>query len=101
MEKQLEDFIIFNWDKTALGKRFDLIVEEGESVSQQYRTDIGRIDILARDKNSMSYVVIELKRDQSSDDTVGQLARYMGWIKENKKDDNVKGIIIAAGVLPV
>lgn len=27
MEKQLEDFIIHNWDKTELGKRFDLIIE--------------------------------------------------------------------------
>jgi hypothetical protein len=95
MEKQLEDFIIHNWNKTEFGKRFDLIIEEGELLSQQYRTDIGPIDILAKDKKTKNYVVIELKRNQTSDDTVGQLARYMGWIKENKKDNNVKGIIIA------
>lgn len=94
MEKQLEDFIIHNWDKTDFGKKYDLIIEEGELLSQQYRTDIGPIDILVRDKITKSYVVIELKRNQTSDDTVGQLARYMGWIKENKGGD-VKGIIIA------
>ena len=40
-------------------------------------------------------MVIELKKNQTSDDTIGQLSRYMGWIKEHKKDDNVKGIIVA------
>jgi RecB family endonuclease NucS len=65
-------------------------------ISQQYRTDIGTIDILAKDKTTNSYIVIELKRNQTSDDTVGQLARYMGWISEKKNDKNVKGIIIAS-----
>jgi restriction system protein len=64
-------------------------------LSQQYKTDIGPIDILAKDKKTNSYVVIELKKNQTSDDTLGQIARYMGWIKETKKDPNVKGIIIA------
>ena len=71
MEKQLEDFIIHNWDKTELGERFNLIIEDGELISQQYRTEIGSIDILAKDKKSGSFVVIELKKSQTSDDTVG------------------------------
>ena len=95
MEKQLEDFIIHNWDSTELGDKYDLIVEEGDMVSQQYKTDIGFIDILAKDKIDGSYVVIELKKNQTSDDTVGQIARYMGWIKQKKNDEKVKGIIIA------
>ena len=95
MEKQLEDFIIRNWEKIELGKKYDLIIEEGELISQQYKTDIGPIDILAIEKGSENFVVIELKKNQTSDETIGQLARYMGWIRENKKDDNVKGIIIA------
>lgn len=95
MEKQLEDFIIHNWVNTELGKKYDLIIEEGELLSQQYRTEIGLIDILAKDKSTGGYVVIELKKDQTSDDTVGQIARYMGWIKKTMKVDNVKGVIIA------
>ena len=95
MEQQLEDFIIENWDGTEFGKEFDLIYKDGELISQQYMTDIGRIDILAKDKKDGSYVVIELKRNQTSDDTVGQITRYMGWIEENLHDDNVKGIIVA------
>ena len=93
MEKQLEDFIIYNWDKTELGKKYDLIIEDGELISQQFRTDIGPIDILARDKTTKNYVVIELKKNQTSDDTIGQLTRYMGWIREKKNDSEVKGIV--------
>ena len=47
---QLEDFLIENWEGTELGQKYDLIKEEGELKSQQYKTDIGRIDILVQDK---------------------------------------------------
>jgi hypothetical protein len=97
MEKQLEDFLIANWDKTELGKDYDLVEEDGELVSQQYRTAIGIIDILVCDKKTKQFVVIELKRNQTSDDTVGQLLRYMGWVEEQKPTGSpAKGIIIAA-----
>ena len=95
MEQQLEDFIIENWDETEFGKTLDLIKEAGVLKSQQYQTDIGRMDILDRDKKTGSYVVIELKRNQTSDDTVGQVLRYMGWVKQNLADENVRGIIVA------
>lgn len=95
MEKQLEDFLVHNWNNTELGKKYDLIIEEGELLSQQYKTDIGPIDILAKDKSINGYVVIELKRNQTSDDTVEQVARYIGWVRRHLKADNVKGVIIA------
>ncbi len=95
MQKQLEDFIVGNWDHTELGKKYKLITEDGELISQQYQTNIGQIDILAKDKESNSHVFIELKKDQTSDDTIDQLVRYMGWIKKTKNDPNVKSIIIA------
>lgn len=96
MEKQLEDFLIENWDKTQLGKKYDLITNDDGLASQQYRTDIGIIDILAKDKKDGRFVVIELKRNQTSDDTIGQIARYMGWVEEHLSHGNpCKGIIIA------
>ncbi|MFC1626788.1 endonuclease NucS domain-containing protein [Patescibacteria group bacterium] len=95
MEKQLEDFLIHNWPHTELGKKYDLIIEEGVLMSQQYKTAIGSIDILVKDKKTGNHVVIELKKNQTSDDTAGQLARYMGWVKKHKKDKGVRGIIIA------
>ncbi len=97
MESQLEDFLIENWDRTEMGEKYDLIEENGEIISQQYKTDIGKIDILAQCKATKQLVVIELKKNQTSDDTVGQLTRYMGWLEEHKtKGNSTKGIIIAA-----
>ena len=41
-------------------------------------------------------MVIELKKNQTSDDTIGQLTRYMGWLECNKSNGKTtKGIIIA------
>ncbi len=96
MEKQLEDFLIENWDKTELGSKYELINNDDGLASQQYRTDIGTIDILAKDKTDGRYVIIELKKNQTSDDTIGQIARYMGWVEEHLSEgQESKGIIIA------
>jgi hypothetical protein len=97
LEKYLEEFLVSNWDKTALGKTFSLHVEDEESATQ-YSTDVGPIDILARDKSNHDWVVIELKKGKSSDAVVGQLLRYMGWVKKHKATggENVRGIIITS-----
>jgi restriction system protein len=96
MEKHLEDFLIRNWESTELGKKYEFIEEDGEFVSQQYPTDVGSIDLLVRDKQTKQFVVIELKKGQTSDDTVGQITRYMGWVKRNRANgQEVRGIIIA------
>jgi hypothetical protein len=96
LEKYLEHFLYTNWENTQLGEKYEIIEEDGEPVSLQYRTDIGNIDLLVKDKKTGDYLVIELKRGQTSDDTIGQITRYMGWVKENlAKNKKVKGIIIA------
>lgn len=97
LEKYLEDFLVSNWDKTAFGKTLALHVEDDE-IATQYVTDLGPIDILARDKASHDWVVIELKKGKSSDAVVGQLLRYMGWVKKHKATGNesVRGIIITS-----
>ena len=54
------------------------------------------IDILAVDGTG-GYVVIELKVSKGYDRVVGQLLRYMGWIKKNQAEpsQSVRGVIIA------
>ncbi len=54
------------------------------------------IDILAVD-HAGSYVVIELKVSKGYDRVVGQLLRYVSWIKKNHAEpgQGVRGIIIA------
>lgn len=95
MEQQLEDFIIENWDETEFGKTLDLIKENGVAKSQQNQTDIDQMDILARDMKSGSYVAIELKRNQTSNHTVGQGLRHMGSGRKHLGDENVHEIIVA------
>lgn len=95
LEKHLEDFLIKNWERTELGRDYDLL--SGEQSSQQYRTDIGPIDILAQEKKTGRYVIIELKKEKTSDRVIGQIARYMGWIDEHLSPDQPsKGIVIAS-----
>ena len=59
--------------------------------------EIGRIDPLAKHKDKPKWLVIELKRNQASDDTMGQVNRYMGWVKSNlaQEGEEVYGLIIA------
>jgi len=51
---------------------------------------------LAKEKRTNDWVVIELKKSRSSDAVIGQILRYIGWIENNKveEDEGVKGIII-------
>ncbi|WP_237067255.1 endonuclease NucS domain-containing protein [Microbulbifer guangxiensis] len=57
------------------------------------------IDILAVDLSG-NYVVIELKVSKGYDRVVGQLLRYMNWIKKNHSDEgqNVRGVIVAKNI---
>ena len=96
--RHLHDFLRDNWEKTEFANMWTLEIEEGEPDSgYEYPTSIGRIDLLARQRDGTDYLVIELKRDQSSDDTVGQVLRYMGWVEEELLDagSSVLGLIIA------
>ncbi len=96
LEKHLEDFLVQNWENTALGKHYTIFEEEGELVGQQYPSDTGPIDILAISKDKKTLLVVELKKGRVSDAVVGQIQRYMGYVKEElaEKDQQVKGVII-------
>ena len=97
LEAHLEDFLVENWGKTELGKKYDIFEEEGELVGKQYPSDTGPIDILAISKNKKALLVVELKKGRTSDVVIGQLQRYMGYVKDElaEKGQTVKGVIIA------
>ena len=82
LEKHLEEFLVQNWSQTELGKKYNIYEEEGELVGQQYPTDTGNIDILAISKDKKVLLVVELKKGRASDNVVGQVQRYMGYVKE-------------------
>jgi restriction system protein len=66
-------------------------------VAQQYQSDTGPIDILAISKDKSEYLVIELKKGKTSDVVVGQILRYMGFVKAEllANGESVRGIVIA------
>src|SRR5437870_2487760 len=95
LEKYLEDFIVSNFDTIFKGEL--RIYEDAQgNDGQQYATDIGPIDILAHEPTSNAFIVIELKKGRPSDQVVGQVLRYMGWVKKNlcKDGQSVKGLVI-------
>ena len=94
-EEHLEEFLMKNWSQTELSKKYDLYEKFGES-GQQYPTDTGNIDILAISKDRKELLVIELKRGRASDKVVGQIQRYMGYVKDEliEEGQSVRGMII-------
>jgi restriction system protein len=97
MEKHLEDFLVSNWGRTNFGSDYDLYTEDGTFAGQQYPTDTGPLDILAISKDRKTLLVIELKKSRASDAAVGQVLRYMSYIRDEVADNgqNVVGAIIA------
>ena len=97
LEKHLEDFLVANWSQTDLGIEYDIFQEDGELRGQQYPTDTGNMDILAVSKDKTKLLVVELKKGRASDAVVGQIQRYMGYVKEELAEEHqsVEGVIIA------
>lgn len=73
------------------------LYKDGEgNIGALYSTnEVGTIDLLYINDQG-NFLVVELKRtDDTSDKVVGQIARYMGWVRHKLADGNrVKGAIV-------
>ncbi len=97
LERHLHEFLRDNWNQIELGREWGLYQEPGDDeAGYEYPCDVGRIDLLAKHRKEPRWLVIELKRNQTSDQTVGQLLRYIGWVKRHlaEDDEQVHGMII-------
>lgn len=92
-ERDLQHFLSKNLSIIEPG--LTLYTEEGIT-GLEFPVGNRFIDILAKDKNN-NYVVIELKVSRGYDRVVGQILRYMAWIRKNHAEQNqqVRGVIIA------
>lgn len=90
-EDDLQKYLEKNWQKTKLGRDWTLY---GSGKFDTHK--VGIMDLLAHHKSEPRWLVVELKRDQSSDKTVGQLLRYMGWVKQHlaKNDEVIHGLVV-------
>jgi len=97
MEKHLEEFLVHNWKQTELGAEYEIYTDEDGNLGQQFPSDTGPIDILALSKDKKKLLVVELKKGRASDAVVGQVARYMGYVREELAEEGqvVEGLIIA------
>jgi len=96
LESQLRDFLAQNLSTIEVkGRKLRVYVDPTGRDGVEFQTQVGRIDILAVD-DSDAFFVFELKRGRSPDHAIGQLTRYMGWVKHTiGKDREVNGIIVA------
>src|SRR5439155_318533 len=78
LEEHLHEFLLKNWEQLDGLHDWALHVEEGEIVGSKYVCEVGQIDVLAKHKTEPRWLVLELKRSQTGDTTLGQLLRYMG-----------------------
>jgi hypothetical protein len=93
LEKDLENALVSNLEQLEGG--LSLYQKNGISGHQLNTNAVGRIDILAIDKEG-NYVVIELKAGEADDKVCGQILKYMGWVKKELANGKpVRGIIIA------
>jgi RecB family endonuclease NucS len=99
LEYQLRDFLASNLSTIKIvERRLRLFVDPTGCDGIEFPTAVGPIDILAVDEEG-SFFVFELKRANSADRAIGQLARYMGWVQHTiGRGRNVSGVIVARSI---
>lgn len=91
-ERDLRNYLARNLNTIEPGLK---LYEEEEITGIEFPVGNRYIDILAVGKDD-EFVVVELKVSRGYDRAVGQILRYMAWIRENLAEDrNVRGVIVA------
>lgn len=95
-EKDLQNYLARNLDLIEPGLT---LYKEDDINGLEFPAGGRFIDILAVDQNG-GYVVIELKVSKGYDRVVGQLLRYMQWIKQHQAEQGqtVRGVIVARSI---
>jgi hypothetical protein len=85
-EQNLQEFVAQDVTKIEPGLRL---------VKRELATPAGRLDLLCQDELG-NYVVVELKKTKGTDQVMGQILRYMGWVAEEYPQKKVRGIVIVS-----
>lgn len=98
-ERFVQQLINRNFDKVFAPLNLKLYDGDPDQTGVQFNTPVGKIDFLAVDNNTKDFVVIELKVGKVNDSAIGQILRYMGYVKKNLAGDkNVRGIILGEDI---
>ena len=97
-EKILQEFLVQHWNSIPYFQEHHLQIFGGIDQGVEYDTKtVGRIDILAEDRRTKDFTIIELKRGKSGEHHLGQLLRYMGWVRSKLSHGReVYGVLIAS-----
>ena len=92
-ERDLQNFLSQNLSLIEPGLG---LYDEEEITGVEFPVGNRRVDILALDSDH-NYVVIELKVSRGYDRVVGQLLRYVAWIRQHQAEpgQRVRGVIVA------
>ena len=96
-ERDLQNYLVQNLGLLEPGLK---LYEDEDGAFNGVEFPAGRryIDILAVGTDG-AYVVIETKVSRAYDRVVGQVLRYMGWVKENLAGEaSVRGVIVASEI---
>ena len=96
-ERDLQNYLVHNLGLLEPGLKL-YEDEDGEFTGIEFPVGQRYIDILAVGTDG-AYVVIETKVSRAYDRVVGQVLRYIGWLKENLAGEaSVRGIIVASEI---
>lgn len=94
-EKDLQNYLVRNLNQLEPGLR---LYQSPDGDGVEFNAGGRRIDILATSEGG-DFVVIELKVSRGYDKVLGQIQRYIAWIKrELAGDAQVRGIIVASDI---
>jgi hypothetical protein len=98
-ESHLRDYLARNLTGSAeFGVPLSVYVSSDGRDGVEFQTDVGPIDILATAPSGDLYV-FELKLGRGPDAALGQILRYMGWVKQHLAGGKkVFGFILAAEI---
>lgn len=97
LEAHLRDYLARNLPKLdGLATALTLYKAEDRD-GVEFQTDVGPIDILATGNGD--FYVFELKLARGPDSALGQILRYMGWVKKHLAGSKqVFGVIVASDI---
>lgn len=94
-EKFVQKLMEKNFDAVFSDLNLKLYEDNPDQNGFQYTTPVGKLDFLTVDKTNGDFVVVELKIGRVHDAALGQIQRYMGYVKEELAgDNNVRGILL-------
>ena len=69
--------------------------EDGEAVGAGYLTEVGEIDLLARD-SAGGWVIVAIAEPDRGKEIVGDLLQRMGWVRRHlgESGEEVRGIVL-------